>query len=506
MNKSFCARMASVRAAELTAANAEAFVRIRASGEWFSGKVRVELARAAWEAFNGSCARCVECASLAARRQPLKTSEAFLGHFSFLERLAHVAAYLQHRLTQEWHDAMVQDMAVSLKLDGLSRDELFACFAELVIVASWSCGLRAFFDSSGVVPPKDLFGEGSAAAPLRRGVGFVRRLESNRAVGYSPYIVELAEPCDVPEKLRHAVSGGPEAPFVHVLLAHETWRHWCDWWSVMYIPGDDVIQALTKPAPPSRKLSRAQMEVVVSLTLICFLFVTLRPGGQLDGSPRVRVLTRQPHAVPQHGQPLRSRAPRRDACRIRCRGVRMAFRTDGGGARGGGSCAGDTRRAGRCGSGGHVCLNQPLGRSHRFVVFKTCSFENDRISARTQELQGDGGSARVAGSHGAAAQRSADWSGGRTRCRLLAVDPLISFSFSACAVLQLCMKPRGQIRCVYRTSRVAEKNGATHACSEENEQIFFFVLLPQLGLFLERVAGQLALLLLGLELGLLLLL
>jgi hypothetical protein len=243
--------MASERAAELLAANAEAFARIRASGEWFSGSVRVELARAAWEAFNGSCA---------------------LGHPSFLGRLAHAAAYLQNLLTQEWHDEMVQDMAVSLELEGLSRDELFACFAELVLVATWSCGLRAFYDSSGSVPPKDLFGEGSTAAPPRRGLGFVRRLESNRALGYSPYIAELAEGCDVSEKLRRAVAGGPEPPFVHVMLAHETWQHWCDWWSVMYIPGDDVIQALTKPAPPSRKLSRAQMEVVVSLIPDSFFF------------------------------------------------------------------------------------------------------------------------------------------------------------------------------------------------------------------------------------------
>ncbi len=91
-----------------------------------------------------------------------------------------------------------------------------------------------------------------------------RRLETNPAVGYSPYVAELAEPCNLPDKFRRVVRGGPEPPFVHVMLAAEEWQLWCDWWAVMYVPGDDVIQAFSKPVPPSRLLNRAQLEVIVS--------------------------------------------------------------------------------------------------------------------------------------------------------------------------------------------------------------------------------------------------
>ncbi len=246
------------RRRELHEANVVALATISSPGNWFSGEVRLRQARFAWDTFNGTCERCVACSRSI---DDLLTLASYKEHTDPLERLAHVAAHLQDRVSQAWFDEERRCIRDTFSLSSLSDTELHAAFAELIVVAGWSCGIKSFYDSTGLPAPE--FPEPSRAAPRRMPLDFVKSIATDARVGFSPFIVELSSQHSQAAEFVRIASRGSDPPYAHVTLAADTCLAWCQWWAAVYIPGNDVLH-LFQDAPQSRVLSRPQLETVAA--------------------------------------------------------------------------------------------------------------------------------------------------------------------------------------------------------------------------------------------------
>lgn len=88
------------------------------------------------------------------------------------------------------------------------------------------------------------------------------KLMHNPSTGFSPYVAQLSSAVhDV--RFIEKVNGGEMVPFAQVTVCGAEIVHWAQWWEVAYIAGSDVTRCM-KPSPPSRCLSRAQIETVAA--------------------------------------------------------------------------------------------------------------------------------------------------------------------------------------------------------------------------------------------------
>ncbi len=228
------------RQKELLAANARALEHIFRSGNWFAGKTRAEFAKRAFALFEEAEEHDKE---------------------SFVDVFVHTTIHCQSSVTKEMHDLFIQRMLQEyFPEDTLEENDVFAAFAELVVVVSWSIGISSFYKAANLpfppLPAPD------TSFPLREPVSaFASEVAMDVSVGYSPFIKKLKEGQRHDPKWMASFSKGSLAPYVHVALAPEDTIAWIKWWEVLYIPDSDVGQ-MRKPSPQGRCLTRSQIESV----------------------------------------------------------------------------------------------------------------------------------------------------------------------------------------------------------------------------------------------------
>lgn len=259
------------RRAEIDQANARALRWLAGWGSgWLTPEQRVRLVRATADAF----ARPPP--SLRALQGAPTPEGGLLAHAAYralgddpLVLLAHSCATLQSALSQQWYDDLVERLlrlpGVAAKMQDTALDR-HAVMAEAVVVASWVVGLSALQAALGEPPldasrmQPDTTGAEVPALPVAR---FASATATRASRGYAPFITTINASMEHDPLWTQMVVAGDIVPFAHVLLAPAdavAWTHWCD---VTYIPDGDVLQFF-KPAPPSRFLTRPQLESVAA--------------------------------------------------------------------------------------------------------------------------------------------------------------------------------------------------------------------------------------------------